>query len=208
MAHLWLRHQNGNGRVYDDSEICEVSIATAKSNIKSHSSVWSSKIIDSTISGSTITNAVINRSVIRQTLVSGGCIENSIVKCEIVTGNAEISNCKVLGASRIAHNAKLSNVAIKNLTVKGEAVLENWHIKDVFDGCFGYVSHGIWQRPPKLKRLDCGFTVTESVPGFAYVGCYQYEILHWLKIGDKYGKVFGLKCFEVEEIRQFLRNLL
>lgn len=202
----YLRFPNGGAKLYDDSECCPFSIATKRSIIHRHSSVWSSQIADSRISGSTITNAKIKNSFIRQTLVAGGEIENSIIRCEIVTGNAEVKNCKVLGASRIAHQAQLKNVKIKNLTVQGEAILEDWFNEEVFDGCYGYLSRGIWQRPPQILRLS-GLTITESIPGFAYCGCYEYEISHWLKIGEKYGEVYGLTPFEVDQIRQFLLKL-
>lgn len=202
----YLRHPKGNGKLYDCSECDLVSIATQKSVIHRSSSVWESRIIDSRISGSTVTNAEIVGSFVKKTLVAGGRIINSVVNCEIVQGRAEINDAKILGASRIAHDAEVVNVKFKNLSVQGTAVLKDWKNVEIFDGLFGYLSRGLWLRPPKILRIS-GLTITESIPGYAYCGCYEYEIAHWLKIGDKYGQVYGLTPFEVDQIRQFLLEL-
>ena len=203
---LYLRHPNGSGKLYDCSECDLVSIATKKSVIHHSSSIWESRIIESRISGSTVTNAEIVNSFVKKTLVAGGRIQDSIVNCEIVQGAAEIKNSKILGASRIAHKAEVVNVKIKNLSVQGTAILKDWQNNEIFDGLFGYLSRGLWLRPPKVLRLS-NLTITESIPGFAYCGCYEYEIEHWLKIGDKYGQIYGLTPLEVDTIRQFLLEL-
>lgn len=185
----YLRHKNGGARLFDLSEACERSYAGRHSEICEESSVWNSRIESSRIESSLVTNSVIKNSRIIASNITGGIIENSFISCELITGRARIKNCQILGKSRVAHDAHADSVNFKNLTVKGTAVLRNWpqEIGEIFDGRHGYISRGVWERPPRIFCVSAHITITESVPGFAFVQCREYSIGHWLKIGRRYG---------------------
>lgn len=203
----FLRHKRGSGRIDSSSEACAFSLVDKNSILSEKTSVFSSAIKNSRIKNSLVCGAIVEDSIVENTIVTGGRISwGSAVECEMVADYAEIINSVVAGASRIVHTAYLENVCLKNLTVSGDARLIDW-TNQFFDGREGYISRGEWRRPPRILRLEKGLTVTESVPGFAYCGCYEFEIPRWLKIGDRYGKKLGLTLEVVEQIRQFLHSL-
>ncbi len=205
----WLRHKKGGGGLIDEtSEACASSTVNRGSRLTNRSSVWSSVIWNSIISGSIVTDAEISDSTVEDSIVTGGhIIRGSLVSCELVTGKAVIDNSTVLGESRIAHGAYLENVGFKNLTVTGSARLCNWNPTELFDGQHGYISRGIWERPPQILYLEGDLTITESVPGFAYCGCYEFPIEKWLRCGSRYGAQLGLLVSDVARIREFLISL-
>lgn len=205
----YLRHKNGGGKIFDNSEVCEKSFADRLSVIRDESSVWSSRLEASEISAALVTNSVVKNSVIIAADVTGGMIERSIIACELITGNVRIKNCQILGKSRIVHSASCENVKFKNLTVKGNARLENWEQAedDCFDGFHGYVSRGVWKRPPRVFRISDGITITESIAGFAYVHCREFPISHWLKIGNRYGAVCGWTKEQITACRKIMKIL-
>ena len=206
----YLRHKNGKGKIFDQSEVCEKSFADYCSEIREDSSIWNSRIIGSRIESSLITNSVIKNSVVIASNITGGIIEeNSIISCELITGNVRIKNCQILGKSRVAQAAVCENVKFKNLTVKGTARLKDWEQTDddCFDGFHGYVSRGVWTRPPRIFRISEEITITESVFGFAFVQCREYSLEHWLKVGKRYGERCGWTQTEITKALRIIRLL-
>lgn len=205
----YLRHTFGSGKLFDSSEACERSHVDRLSEICDESSVWNSRITGSRIEASLVTNAVVKNSVVIASDVTGGIIENSLISCELITGNVRLKNCRITGKTRVAHRAFLSGVSIRNLTVKGTAILGDWHQQEdeVFDGCHGYVSRGVWLRPPRVFSISPTITVTESVRGFAYVHCREYPIEKWLRIGRRYGAKCGWTAEEVKAVRKVMHLL-
>ena len=192
----------------ETSEACAFSVIDRASTIRKKSSVWSSSVSGSEVCRSQVISSIITKSLVTDSLITGGMIENShISSAELVADFALIKNSFVGTKSRIVHTAYLENVKVENLTVSGDARLVGWHNKEVFDGREGYISRGLWTRPPKILRLPAGLTITESVPSFAFCGCREFAISHWLKIGDRYGKTLGLSPEDVARIRQFLISL-
>jgi hypothetical protein len=203
----YLRHKNGNGRIFDISEVCERSFLDRSSFVQKESSVWLSKITGSQISGSIISNSVIRDSWIENSDIRGGHIVSSVVACELIVGNPRITRSQILGRTRIAHTTQIDNCRFRDLTVFGSAVLQNWP-DESFDGCQGYISRGLWKRPPRVKRLAWDVTLTESVPGFAYVGCREHSIQHWFVAGDRIGRAQGWSYSQIDEVRRFLEDLV
>jgi len=209
-SHLtYLRHKNGGGRVFDLSEICEKSYLCRRSEIREESSIWNSRIESSRIESSLVTNSVIKNSCVLASDITGGIIENSVISCELVTGNVRLKNCQIYEKSRIAHGAVCENVKFKNLTVKGSAVLKQWNQteSEIFDGHHGYVSRGVWERPPRVWRVSDTITVTESTAGFAFVHCRELPLEHWLKIGNRYGAACNWTSAEIKTVRKIMHLL-
>jgi hypothetical protein len=200
----YLRFKNGSGKLFDVSEACERSYVDRTSEIKADSSVWSSRIIDSQITGSVVSNAIVKHSTISYSVVHGGVIEDSNIVCEYIGGNVRIIDSDVLGKSRIAHSAVIQNARFCDLTVKGKAVIKDWPEGVVIEGHHGYITSGIWTRPPRIVRMPFDVTVTESVEGRAFVACYEFPIDRWLRIGDRYGKAQGWTPEQVDMVRQAL----
>lgn len=212
MDHLpYLRHSRGSGRLYDTSEACEQSFIDRESKISNHSGIWHSKIIASEVSASIVSDSLIKHSTVHATDIRGGSIEWSILNCELIHGNVRIENSVISGKSRIAGRAVCQNVHFRDLTVKGSAVLMDWP-DTVFDGGHGYVSRGVWQRPPRVVRLPFDVTVTESVTDesglYAYVACREFPVERWLRIGDRYGRQRGWTPSQVDAVRQVLLSWL
>ena len=205
----YLRHKNGGGKIFDISEACEKTFVCPRSEIRDASSVWQSKITGSKITQeSVITNSVIRNSTVLASTVTGGIIENSLISCELVQGNVRIAGCQVLGKSRIAHSAYLRNASFKNLTVKGNAQLLDWHNDEAIDFHHGYCSRGVWRRPPRVFRVSETITITESVSGFAFVHCREFPIEHWLRVGNRYGKACNWTPEEILTARKIFHLLL
>lgn len=204
----YLRHNRGGGRLFDESEACERSFVDRASVIKDESSVWQSKIVASKIiEQSVVTNAVIERSIVAATVFSGGTARDSLIACELVSGNVRIENSRVTGKSRVCHTARLFNVRVKNLTVKGNARLIDWGDKEI-DFHHGYISRGIWRRPPRVFRVSATITVTESVPGFAFVHCRELPLTKWLRIGNRYGAACNWTRDEILATRKIFHFLI
>jgi hypothetical protein len=199
----YLRHKNGNGKIFDNSEVCERSTTDRVTQVSGDSGVWTSDIRGSRIINSTVTDSVVTNSWVENSEVHNAKIGFSVIAAELVTSGATIFNSKVLGRSRVAHDAVLKNVRIRDLTVKGDALLMDWP-DDVFDGCQGYISRGVWRRAPRVIRLDFGVTITESVPGYAYVACREHSIDHWFVAGDRIGKAQGWTYAQVDQVRRVL----
>jgi hypothetical protein len=203
----YLRHTNGGARIFDNSEICELSSADRLTEVRDDSSVWMSHIRASRIIGSTVSDSTIDSAWIENSEIHRAHIGFSVVAAEFVGCGASVFNSRVTGRSRVVHDAKLSNVRIHDLTVKGRAVLRDWP-PDTFDGCQGYISRGVWTRPPRIRRLSFGVTVTESVDGCAFVACREYPISYWFTIGDRIGRSQGWSTAQIDEVRRFLEELV
>jgi ADP-glucose pyrophosphorylase len=201
----FLTHCNGKGLIDSSSEACSLSLIDKDSILLNETSVWSSIVRKCRIENSLICSSIIENSTVINSTITGGKIVDSFIETELVTDFASINNSSVTGKCRIAQTAYLENVQIANATVTGNARLINW--QGLFDGREGYISKGIWHRPPKTLVVGDGLTITESVEGFAYCGCYEFPITKWLKIGERYGKKLGLSVGQVDEIRQFVLGL-
>ncbi len=207
----YLAHKNPDGtkggKIYGYGEACERSRVCRLSEISDLSSVWESDISGSLIIGSTVVKSLIKNSLVINTLVSSGAnICDSVIKAEAVTGSAEISHSVILENSRVSHNAVVRFCRFKNLTVKGDAVL-NWKNDRIFDGASGYISRGVWYRPPKIFKVSEHLTVTESVKGFAYVHCREYPIDFLLKIGNRLGRSQNWSNAQIKAVRRILHYL-
>jgi hypothetical protein len=159
----YLRHKNGNGRIFDISEVCERSFLDRSSFVHKESSVWLSKITGSQISGSIISNSVIRDSWIENSDIRGGHIVSSVVACELIVGNPRITRSQILGRARIAHTTQIDNCRFRDLTVFGSAVLQNWP-DELFRWMPGlHISRGLWARPPRVQAVSAwDVTLTES----------------------------------------------
>jgi hypothetical protein len=207
---MFLRHPNGNGKIYgDNAEVCPQT-TLKKSDVFGECLIWQSIIQNSQVENSDIYNAHIVNSQIIGSLITGGFISDSFINCELVTGNAQIFNSKLYGLCRIGNSAIIHDSKISNLTVRGNAEVNfsnNSSDFESFDGQRGYVSRGTWTRPPKVKRFDFGITVTESVDDFAFVGCREMKISTWLKGRHRFGKACGWDIHQIDAVAEFLSSL-
>lgn len=207
-----LRHKHGHGRIYDTSEVDERSYLDRESRVYNDSSIWQSKIERSEVWNSRISDAVVKDSSVRNSDIRGGMVNWSVLELELIVGNVRINDCEIYGKSRIANNAELHKVSFKDLTVKGNARLRDWPDEEIFDGCHGYITRGLWLKPPRVVRLDFDVTITESVVDergpCAFVACYEFPIHRWLKIGERYGKTRGWNPEQVDQVRQVLLQWL
>lgn len=200
----FLRHPAGNGKIFNNSEAIN-SHLDKSSSLHGNSSIFDSEIFSSKIINSTVSRSLLSNCYVQNSILCSMMAENSIFGCELVTTKNKVINSHVLNKSRVLGSASLSNVRFKRLTVFNSAILQDWS-EDVFDGQNGYIGYGIWKRPPRILRLK-NLTITESVSGFAFVGCRHRKISEWLRYGAKIGKTFGVDDFQIEKIRSFLCSL-
>lgn len=200
----FLRHPSGNGKIYNNSEAVNSHLDKLTS-LHGNSSVFDSEIFSSRIFNSTVSRSLLSNCYVQNSILSSMMAENSIFGCELVSTKSKIINSHVLNKSRVLGSAKLSNVRFKRLTVFNSAILQDWS-EDVFDGQLGYIGYGIWTRPPKVLRIK-NMTITESISGYAFVGCRHRKISEWLAYGEKIGLAFGVEISQIEKIRSFLCSL-
>lgn len=209
----FLRNRRGNGKIYDNSEVCCASVLDKFSEVKGDSSVWDSNIYNSRVINSTVTRTILRNCFAINSYLSGIQAEYSVFACELASTRSPIINSHILDHSRVTGFASCENVKFKNLTVCGTAQLKDWRLElddegneIVFDGLKGYISAGVWERPPRVIRVG-DMTITEGRDGFAYVGCRERRVSEWLERGKRLGKVFGMTETEISEVAEFLKTL-
>lgn len=201
----YLTHKNGRGHLYELSE-AHNSYVDRDSVVTDEGSIWRSKVTRSLIRGSLVSDAVIEHSSILFTDIHGAVIRDSVIACEFVGQNARISGCEITGKSKVSA-AVCENVRFSNLTVTGaQTVLRDWPA-EVVEGAHGYITRGVWTSPPRIFRISPNITLTEGVPGFAFVHCHEYEIKHLLKIGRRLGRQARWTADEVLAVRRVLHHL-
>lgn len=199
-----LRHQNGSGSLYDQCEADAATFLSKHSELKAESEAFEARIEDSIVSNSLIYKAHIHRSIVSNSLITGACqIFNSSIDCETIVGTPSIDYSMLSGKTRIWGNPLIYNVSIKDLSVFGDACLiGEWSM----EGKLGRIGLGVWTRPPRVVRYDdLQITITESVPGYAYIGCRLHPLSWWFKIGDKIGKAAGWTAYQVQRTRELFQ---
>lgn len=197
-----LRHRQGGARIYDSSEACG-SFVDRTSELRENTSVWNSRLESVLAVDSTLVNISAVNSFIAHTFATNAFIADCpIIACELIAGGT-ILRSEVTGVSRISGGV-IEDSRIKDLTFTGG------HLLGIdFDGQQGYVSRGLWTRPPRILKFD-GLTITESVVDEnglnVFCGCFEFPVSHWFKCGDRYGKTLGLSKTEVAEIRRVLHS--
>lgn len=196
--------------MHDISEADAKSYVDRDSDIRDDSSIWRSKIIASQVTESVVSGSVIEGSHIAFSNVHGAYIENSEIAAEFIGENTRILNCSIFGKSRVTNGAFCRNVKFKDLTVSGSARLIDWNQEadDVFQGHHGYISRGLWTRPPRVFCVSPTITVTESVPGFAFMHCRERSIEFWIKAGHRYGAACGWTADQILAVRKIMHKLL
>lgn len=200
----FLRHPAGNGKIYNNAEAINTHLDKS-SSLHGNTSVFDSEIFSSKIINSTVSRSLISNCYVSNSYLCSIMAENSIFGCELVSTKSKIINSHVLNKSRVLGSARLSNVRFKRLTVFNSAILQDWS-EEVFDGQNGYVGFGTWKSPPRILRLK-NMTITESISGYAFVGCRHRKISEWLAYGERIGIVFGVEKNQIEKIRSFLCSL-
>lgn len=202
---LMLRSRSGSGKIYDSSEANQ-SFVDRHTSLHDDSSVWGSEIRGSLITDSTICHSQIKNSFVTSSFVTNAVIIDSpLIATELVAGGF-ILRSSVTGASRIS-GGEIVDSDVKNLTLLGGRL-----VGLDFDAREGYISRGIWARPPRIEVIGEGLTITESVTDEnglnLYCGCFEFPAHRWLKIGERYGKSLGLSVAQVDEIRQIIYSWL
>lgn len=185
-----LRHKNGNGSLYDMCEADAETYLNRSSELREETETFEANITDSIITNSFVFKARIHNSIISNSLITGPAdIHNSTINCDSIAGTPSIDYSSLSGACRVWGNPAIYNVSIKDLSVFGNAALiGDWSM----DGEFGRIGVGIWTRPPRVHRFnELSITLTESIPGYAYVGCRLHKLSWWFQIGDRIGKAAG-----------------
>lgn len=205
---VFLRHINGNGRKYDESEACSAT-ELRRSALYGETQVFDSLVRDSNITDSFVSGALIVGSEIAATIIAGRAqIVGSILSCRSVAGRAKIVNSVITGESTIAGRARVTNSNFQNLHVSGDAELSDWNFRHFsFEGQFGRITTGSWSRPPRIVRFeDLEITVTEGVRGRAFVGCIEKPIATWLKCGARFGAARGWTPEQVDRLVEIFKD--
>ncbi|GEM_PF-6093617 len=201
-----LRHAHGNGSMFDNSEADSESFINLLSEVHGASEIRESYIENSIIDNAVVFESNIKDSHIQRGIIAGkNFIKDSNINCDFILGNALISQSNLQNKVRVWGNPSIEKVQIRNVSVFGTEtkLIGEWSL----DGCMGRIGQGTWTRPPRVVRFESlGITITESLPGYAYVGCRLHSLDWWFRAGNKIGKAAGWTEHQIETLRELFNH--
>lgn len=212
----YFRHKKGNGKIYGLAEVCRQSYLDRTSSVRGENiSVWNSQLFNSEISesGIDVISSILNDSIVRSAYqrigghlqiaqstaqrsefygsvrVLGAFVDNSIIKdsAQIRGFYSDRENATGAGGARVVDSLVkdraviCGNASVESITVDREM----------------RIGAGFWQgRAPRYTEIrndELGILsgVTESIDGFAYIGCTPKPMAVWLRKARSWGKVAG-----------------
>lgn len=200
----YLRHKNGGGKIFD-ADVCAETFLDRKSVVYQNSDVVQSRIINSQIHDAVIVRSRIEDCLIAGTTITNADIFKSQIACDVVLGDVVIKNSILSGETRVTGRAIILRSNVRDFLITGTACLDGVIIDN---GLFGRVSRGTWTRSPRIQRFeDLAVTVTESVKGFAFVGCQEKPLKFWFNRGGaRFGRANGWTNEQIERLRDLLND--
>lgn len=209
---IFLRHHNGNGKVWGHHALIDnSSFLDRRSNLFDSADVWDSKLLNTQVKGeslvrssflqnckigsehlrSEVSNAFLHTSFINGGQVLGATLNNCYVEGEcVIRGQVSLTDCNFGGAVVIE-----GNVTLKNLFLRGKH----------------RIGFGDWMQAPRYIEIDNSeiqVGITESTEGCAYIGCQRKPIEQWLKGSERFVKVAGWDKHSAEIVIETLREWL
>lgn len=173
MNQIWLRHPNGNGRIFgNDAEADATSYLDRDSSIGDSVDVSDSRLYNSRASD----NALISRASIWDSSI--------IDKCKVIGGERGIVivDSLLAGKTRVYGNATLHDVSLRNVFVFGDAVLEGgWNADEHLR-----IHRGTWSRPPRYKVIEgenIRVVLSECTDDHFHLACWCLPRATWFRKG-------------------------
>lgn len=195
MQQIWLRHKNGNGRVYGNS-----ALVTPDTFLDRGSSVGD----DAEVYGATI----IRSAVTDRALVSQSHVEDSLISDDSRALGGVILNSTLSGYARTWGNPSIADCALRNAFVYEGAIVEG-----VTLDAFVRIHIGEWHVAPRWEVISSPgilveVTISECAEGRAHIGCYCRTYDDWFRPGYRQmiGKRSGWTPAMVEECFQAFKG--
>lgn len=180
--------RKSRGRVYGGSvEICAESYLCPKSFASGTADIWKSRLEHSRVGfNSKLRQATIDHSVIGDEGADVEINSSTLGYTRFYGGtalNCKISDSVIKGSPYFRGSG--NGVAIGRCLIEGDVVLEN-DVLVVGIELKGKMrlSKGIWTRPPRYFEFNneiAEIGITESVDGYASIGCRHKKMTEWMK---------------------------
>ena len=207
-----LRHPNGRGKLFDESEVSIRSHLSRDSAAAGQCQIQDSRIQDgSVVAGSArVFGGKFIRTYIGGNIVIAGhpYAEHSILTGSNITGYPSLINAVVKDGAQVSDSAIIIGAGIDhpiviagNASIYGTAVL----IGGFTVSGQARIESGIWTRAPRYINLGYA-SVTESKLG-AMVECRNRTTAYWNRHGAKLGERMGYTANQIKEILETINYL-
>lgn len=176
---VWLRHKNGNGRIYgNDAEISLDSYLDKESSIGDKAQCFNGAII---------------RSVLADNVSVAG-YPNPI----------KIADCELSGNTRLWQCPSLREVSLRDVSVYGNArLIGPWSLSERVR-----IHQGEWLKPPRYQVIEGNgirTVISECANNCFHIGCWALPYNVWTrpKYRQRIGAVAGWTPAQVEETYQW-----
>lgn len=203
-------HDRGGGKLFDFSEATDDCFIDAESELHDYAEIYNSTLIRTTVRGNAIiANArLVDCYVEADARITGGqAFGCQFYDFAAMAEDAEARSSCFHGRSRLFGKAHVENVASREASIYGDAVLTGAPGGLLaLDGLYR-IGTGTWREAPRFVRFhELQISLTESTDGHAYVACKRMKMTDWIKRGERLGKHFGWPPEFVEEGRKIFRE--
>lgn len=190
-----LRHPNGGAlKIGTEVHVSQDSFCNYVSEIRGHSSVLTSTLLDVKLSN----------SVVFQSTVEFSCIAESTIAESLIDG-LSAEGCilhRVEMKTPLTGQIRLKDVVAETCCLHGSWTLEG----------IARIPTGEWHRPPRFCHItgDNGVSVglTESTDGHALMACWRKPIRKWIAFGPRLGRKHNWTEIQINAAKLFFEELL
>lgn len=203
-------HDRGGGKLFGFSEATDDCFIDAESELHDYVEIYNSTLIRTTVLGNAIiANAHLEDCYIEADVrITGGRAYGSkFYDFSTMAEDAEAHSSYFHGRSRLFGKARVENVASRDASIYGDAVLTGTPEAPLaLDGLYR-IGTGTWSEAPRFVRFhELQISLTESTDGHAYVACKRMKMADWIKRGERLGQHFGWPPEFIEEGREIFRE--
>lgn len=207
----YMVHRPGGGKLFGFAQTTDDCLIDKDSEVHGNAQIYNSTLKNCVVKG----NAIVANAKLEDCFVEGNVLitGGQAKGCEFYdfTTMAEefrARNSRFHGRARLFGHASAEYTAIRDAYIHGDATLIGEpELMLALDGLYR-IGTGRWKQPPrfhKLEDLDI-VALTESVDGFAYIGCERKTISQWIRQGNVLGKKFGWKQETVDRAKEIFRE--
>lgn len=191
MNSLYLRHRNGNGKIFgNDAEVDKETFLDRTSSVGDNAEVHNSSIGQNSIvcDNAQVVNASLSNTTTRENARITGC-----------SGTVFIADSEISGESRIWGAPCIQGVNLRNARVFGDAILiGEWALDE-----YVRIHTGVWHRPPRYRLIEgdnINVILSECVDGHFHLGCWCLPRETWFRKGyrERLGKRSGWTPAQIE----------
>jgi hypothetical protein len=199
-----IHHRHTRGKVIDlNSEVCPNSFLD-NSTVGEDSDVYISHLDNSWVERSEVVHSAVTRGDVQDSRIVMSVVDNSDVIDSAVYDGAVIGS-KIQRVT--LRGGVIKNCDINADCVVGNAVLEGLTITEDMR-----IGEGHWTRVPRQFVINdsvaTNIVVTESIDGYAYIGCRRKLMSTWIRGKERFGKVIGWDASTLDLIESKFKEWL